>query len=88
MIYESLAAGTTVLTTKGVDTWPELESQAHATICDQRAEAIAELVAALTSDPARLGELGRRGREWIFENQHPDQIIARFEQFYQRAASR
>lgn len=85
VIYESLAAGTTVLTTKGVDTWPELESQAQATICDQRAPSIAEAIEALTADPPALEEKGRVGREWIFDQMHPDKIIERFEAFYERA---
>lgn len=87
VIYESLAAGTTVLTTKGVDTWPELESQAHATICEQRAASIADAILRLTSDKATLDANGAHGRKWIFENQHPDQIISRFESFYERAAA-
>ncbi|CAN0567887.1 unnamed protein product, partial [Laminaria digitata] len=56
VIYEALAAGTTVLTTKGVDTWPELESQAHATICEQRDTSIASAIKTLTGDPFALAE--------------------------------
>lgn len=85
VIYESLAAGTTVLTTKGVDTWPELESQAHATICDQRGESIADAIESLTGDSSSLSEKGRVGREWIFDEMHPDKIVERFEAFYKRA---
>ena len=85
VIYESLAAGTTVLTTKGVDTWPELEAQAHATICEQRGESIANAIVKLTSDPQLLEKNGKIGREWIFDQMHPDQIITQFEQFYSRA---
>ena len=87
VIYESLAAGTTVLTTKGVDTWPELESQAKATICEQQASSIADSIELLTADPEKLAQVGQVGREWIFDQMHPDQIIAKFEQFYARAAA-
>ncbi|MEX0876988.1 MAG: glycosyltransferase [Phycisphaerales bacterium] len=85
VIYESLAAGTTVLTTKGVDTWPELESQGQATICPQQDREIADAVLILTSDKAGLETRGRAGREWIFDRLHPDQIIEQFEAFYRRA---
>jgi glycosyltransferase involved in cell wall biosynthesis len=87
VIYEALAAGTTVLTTKGVDTWPELESQAQATICEQRDASIASAIKGLTSDPSALAEKGRVGRQWIFDQMHPDRIILEFERFYERAIS-
>lgn len=86
VIYESLAAGTTVLTTKGVDTWPELEKQAQATICEQDAAAIAEHIKALTDDRAGLEARGRAGRAWIFDQMHPDRIIEQFEDFYRDAS--
>lgn len=87
VIYESLAAGTTVLTTKGVDTWPELQEQAQATICEQHGESIADAILRLTSDPDALAQRGKRGRDWIFDQMHPDKIIELFEQFYARAIS-
>ncbi len=85
VIYESLAAGTPVITTKGVDTWPELESQAQAIICEQRADSIADSIVSLTSDPNALEQRGRTGREWIFDQMHPDQIMKQFERFYEQA---
>ncbi|MGV6815334.1 MAG: glycosyltransferase [Phycisphaerales bacterium] len=87
VLYESLAAGTTLLTTKGVDTWPELQNQAQSTICDQEANAIAESVAKLTSNPAELEEKGKIGRKWIFDEMNPDQIILRFEDMYNQVLS-
>lgn len=85
VIYESLAAGTPVITTKGVDTWPELESGAQAKICEQRDESIAEAIAGLTSNPEELESRGRAGRDWIFAEMPPERIIAQFESFYKRA---
>ncbi len=87
VIYESLAAGTTVLTTRGVDTWPELEQHAGATICEQDERDLAEHIKRLTDDRDRLEALGRDGRAWIFDQMHPDRIIERFEAFYARAAT-
>lgn len=82
VLYESLAAGTTLVTTKGVDTWPELEEMAQVTICDQQDRSIADAVARLTKDPETLKSKGQTGRDWIFREMHPDQIIQRFEAMY------
>lgn len=82
VLYESLAAGTPLLTTKGVDTWPELQSQAQAVICDQQDKAIADSIASLTPDKDALEARGQTGRKWIFENQHPDRVVERFEAMY------
>ena len=88
VLYESLAAGTTLLTTKGVDTWPELQDQASSTICKQDEQSIAEAIAKLTSDPDDLEARGQAGREWIFAQMHPDRIIEQFERFYEQASGK
>lgn len=82
VLYESLAAGTALITTKGVDTWPELESQAKAVIVDQEKAALANTIKELTADPEALEERGQAGRKWIFAEQHPDRVIERFETMY------
>tara|TARA_R110000868_G_scaffold119469_2_gene316769 strand:- start:48840 stop:50009 length:1170 start_codon:yes stop_codon:yes gene_type:complete len=85
VLYESLAAGTPIVTTKGVDTWPELQERAQAVICDQTKDAFASAIQELTSDLPALNERGRLGRQWIFEEMHPDQIIGQFESMYSAA---
>jgi glycosyltransferase involved in cell wall biosynthesis len=87
VLYESLAAGTPLITTKGVDTWPELESQAGAKICSQDPSDLANEIARLTSDRSALKELGERGREWIFDEMNPKKIVDRFNQMYIKATS-
>lgn len=82
VLYESLAAGTPLVTTKGVDTWPELESQAQAVICDQEKNDLANTIKELTADPVALEQRGQAGREWIFAEQHPDRVIKRFQAMY------
>ncbi len=84
VLYESLAAGTPLVTTKGVDTWPELQEQAGAIICDQDAQSIASTIKELTKDPAELDRIGQIGRQWIFDKMHPDQVIKQFEEMYSR----
>lgn len=85
VIYESLAAGTPVVTTKGVDTWPELESGAGAVICDQDETELARSVSSLSARGSDLKVLGDQGRDWIFKEMSPDKILAQFEDLYRRA---
>lgn len=87
VLYEALAAGTTLITTRGVDTWPELE-QAGATITEQDAPALADAIERLTADPQRLNELGARGRAWVFGNLRSDAIVRQFCNLYTNAVDR
>lgn len=68
VLVEAMACGTTVVTTRGVDIWPELESSGAATVIDSPGdEAVAEAVAGLLDDPERCAAMGRAGRMWVFE---------------------
>lgn len=87
VFFEALAAGCPVVTTRGVDTWPELQ-QAGSMIIDQSPTAIADAVVAVTSDRTKRDELGRRGRDWVFEHMDPDRIVESFEKFYAEAIGR
>ncbi len=87
VLYESLAAGTTLITTKGVDTWPELQDRGQSTICEQQDRALADGIFELTSSPEELKRRGEAGRAWIFDEMHSDKIIKRFDEFYQRSIS-
>ena len=82
VLYESLAAGTTLVTTKGVDTWQELEQHGQATICNQDPQAVANAIESLLADPQSLQTRGVAGREWIFEHMNPDRIIEQYEALY------
>lgn len=84
VFFEALAAGCPVMTTRGVDTWPELEA-AGSTIVDQDAARIADAVPALTRDRAARDALGERGRAWVFDNLDPGRIVQAFERFYEDA---
>ena len=84
VLYESLAAGTTLITTKGVDTWPELQDRGQSTICEQQDRAIADGILSLTSNPEELQRRGEAGRAWIFEEMHSDIVIKKFDAMYHR----
>lgn len=86
VLYEALASGTPLITTKGVDTWPELQSEAGAVISTQKPDRLSSDIAGLTSDREQLKVLGQRGRDWIFREMTPKQIVAQFDAFYRAAA--
>jgi len=85
VLVEALACGTPVVTTKGVDIWPELASSGGARIVPAEAGAIAETVAELLSDPARRRAMGEAGRQWVLESLSADRVIAGYEAMYAAA---
>ncbi len=87
VFFEALAAGTAVLTTKGVDTWPELEASGGGFILpDANADKLAQRIEQLIADRAALQTAGDKGRAWMFEHMNPALLVDRFEQLYQSAA--
>ena len=84
VLLESLACGTPVITTRGVDIWEQLQS-GGAVIVDRTARAIAEALERLLAERNLIEDLGRRGREWVFDYQRPDRVARQYEQMYQQA---
>lgn len=84
VLYEAMASGTPLVTTNGVDTWPELE-QAGGTVVEQDAAEIAEAIAGLTAQRELLSARGAKGRQWVFENLEEKRIAGRFEAMYREA---
>jgi glycosyltransferase involved in cell wall biosynthesis len=79
---ESLACRTPVVTTRGVDIWPELEASGGAVIAERTPEAFADAIAGLLADPDRRRTMGEAGRAWVLEHLDPGAIAARFEEMY------
>ena len=83
---EALAAGTPVITTKGVDIWPELEKSGAATILEtdapDLARQVADAITEMLDRPGGAAEIGERGREWVADWLDPDKTIDRTEDFY------
>lgn len=82
VFFEAMAAGLPVITTKGVDLWPELEQSGGASICDVEPEALADRIAALLADRPALRAMGERGREWTFRFLDTERILDQFEEMY------
>jgi len=86
VFYEALAAGCPVITTRGVDTWPEL-SEAGAAIIDQDARQLADAIDRMTYNREERAQRGSTGRAWVLQNLDPTRIVQAYEQFYERALS-
>jgi glycosyltransferase involved in cell wall biosynthesis len=84
--FEALAAGTPVVTTRDVLTWPELEQSGGAVITDGSVQGVAAGVDALLKDPARARAMGRAAREWVLHRFEPGSIVGEYEAMYRRAA--
>ncbi|HRJ49476.1 MAG TPA: glycosyltransferase, partial [Phycisphaerales bacterium] len=86
-IVEAMAAGVPVVTTKGVDLWPELQSCGGAEIVEQDAGPIADTVARLLADRAARRRMGEQARAWVFENLEERAVIGQFVSAYADAVS-
>jgi len=82
-LFEAMAAGTPVLTTRGTDVWREI-AEAGGTIGGTEPVELAATIRRLLENPALLAESGRRGCEWVGENLGQDKIAGGFEQIYRQ----
>lgn len=87
VLFEAMAAGTPVIASRLIDTWPELLDSGGAVIVDRDPAAIADAIVGLLDDPARRDAMGRAGREWVTRNLNPDAVVARFENLYAELAA-
>jgi glycosyltransferase involved in cell wall biosynthesis len=85
VFIEALACGLPVVTTKGVDIWPELQASGAATIAGGDPDAVAAAVAATLTDGTDLRRLGALGREWAFRELDVTSIVERFAGMYRLA---
>ena len=88
VLLESLACGTPVITTKGVDIWPELESTGGAVIADASPDAIADAIVALLSDDPRRQSMGVKRRDWVLRNLRVEHVLDSYEQLYREISAR
>jgi glycosyltransferase involved in cell wall biosynthesis len=81
VLLEAMAAGTPVITTRGVDIWQELQS-AGAVIVDQDPAQIATAIRSLIADLPMARQRGQQGREWVFRELDADRVIGAYERMY------
>lgn len=85
--FEALATGCPVVTTKGTDTWPEIEQSGGGVIADSEPEPFADAIAGLLAEgETAIRERGRRARDWTLDYFQPERIVADYEALYARAA--
>lgn len=88
VFYESLAAGTPVVTTPLIDTAAELVSSGGCFLAEQDADDLAERLRDLLADRSALRAHGLRGREWIFREHSTDRLAARYQDMFDDALRR
>lgn len=84
---EALQHGTPVVTTAGMDLWPELLHSGAGFLADRDALAIATQMASLLRDPEGTAQLGENGRRWVAAHFDNDATYRCFERFYYSAIS-
>lgn len=90
VFFEAMGCGTPVLTTRGVDPWPELEGSGAGVIVPTEIDPgeLATIAGELLADQPRLTAMGERGRAWVLAELDPQRVVGRFEQMYRDAGAR
>lgn len=84
---EALASGTPVITTKGVDIWPELLESGASSIVDRTPEAFAnEIQRILQNEPARRA-MSDKAKPFVFKAFDESALLDRYEAMYRSAAA-
>ena len=86
VLPEALACRTPVITTKGVDIWPELEASGGAVIVDAEPSTLAKEIKAMLEEADRRKQMGERGRQWVMERLTPQVIVYAYESLYREVA--
>lgn len=82
VFFESLAAGTPVVTTRSVDTWPELVESGAGVIVENSPDSFAQALRSLLADPGNLRRRGEAGRQWALTHCDRPRTAASYEQLY------
>ena len=88
VFYESLAAGTPVVTTPLIDTAEELQMSGACYLVEQDGGSLAQVLGLLLGDCDRLRSIGLRAREWILHEYATPRIAAQYEHMFGHAIAR
>jgi len=83
--FESLAAGTPVLTTRATDTWQELEASGGVAFSEQDPLDLARNIYSLLDDADLLCRMGELGRQWILDRYSSERVIESYVAAYSDA---
>lgn len=86
-VLEALASATAVLLSPGCH-FPEVEAAQAGRVVAPSADALAEALGDLLSDPARLRAMGERGREFVAQHYSWDAIVTQLEEVYLEGVER
>ena len=87
VFYESLAAGTPVVTTPLIDTAGELQKSGACYLVEQDGGMLANRLKTLLADRDRLRGRGHQAREWILREYATPRIAARYEAMFREVVS-
>ena len=87
VLFEALAAGTPLVTTRGTDTWPEIEASGGGVIVDPDPAALADTMDDLLADPDRRQRMGAAGRDWVFAELGSARVMDRYVEMYRTIIS-
>jgi glycosyltransferase involved in cell wall biosynthesis len=79
---ECLAAGTPVITTRGVDIWPELEKGGATMIVDRTPGAFAEAIARVIQEVGLHARLAAASRPFVFAEYDEARLLGMYEAMY------
>lgn len=88
VLAEAMACSTPVVTTRGVDIWPELESSGGAIVTEAGASAFADAIGLLLTDQAKRHSMSVAARSHIFSWLDEASVLARYVEMYTRAAGK
>lgn len=83
VFFESLAAGTPVITSDLVDTRGEIERSGGGVVVPQSATAFAEAIEGFVTGERDRRAMGEAGRRWTLENLDTGRVAGRFEALYE-----
>lgn len=82
VFFESLAAGTTVLTTKGTDTWPEIEQSGGGMIVENTPLAFADGLETIFADHDGFDKGAQEARSWVYREMSVDKVRGAYQDMY------
>lgn len=87
--FEALACGCPVVTTRGTDTWPEIQQSGAGVIAENEPEAFANAIAAwLDQSQETQRKRAHKARQWTLEFFDTSRILQAYEAMYEQAIHR